>query len=160
MELHFMMSGYKVSVILIYLLFNFFKAGYDFSDDMDWARSRTEYILAWSRVLLNITFGLLVSSLYFSYYLLAFIFDVLENYIQLRFFIRFIFSKKFTTDWPQETFLKLYTASKTKRKSNTPRNIIYRFGVNLILKRNDSEFVEIINNDGSIEYTPANKFKD
>jgi hypothetical protein len=128
------------TILKIYFSINFFIAGYNYAENVNWATKKSEKIKAYFLVIASVFFGIAIIVFAVFIGLLKNIWNYFNGYFQIAFWIDFYLLKKYN-NCKKDILDRLNLIATTKKTSNSLRDRLYRKGVRLINKRNNFTYV-------------------
>lgn len=128
------------TILKIYFSINFFIAGYNYAESVNWASNKSEKIKAYLLVIASVFFGIAIIIGVVLFVLLKKVWDYFNGLFQIAFWVDFYLLKKYN-NCQKDILDRLNLIATTKKTSNSLRDRLYRKGVNLINKRNKFTYV-------------------
>jgi len=129
-------------ILKIYIGINLFFAGYYLADDHRWASTNKQKIICIIWCLLTIGFGVIYVLLNLIWVIISELFNKIDETFQIAFWFQYYLTEKYN-NIEINTLEKLNWVAVNYRNKNAIKDRIYRYGLNLINKRNNytpSEF--------------------
>lgn len=123
------------TILKIYFSINFFIAGYNYAENINCTRNKTERLKVYLLVIGSVFIGLAIIVFVFLFGLLKKVWDYLDGYFQISFWVNFYLLKKYN-NCEKDMLDRLNLIATTKKTSNSLKDRLYRKGVKLINKRN------------------------
>ena len=128
------------TILKIYFSINFFIAGYNYAESVNWATKKSEKIQAYLLVPFSVFFGLALIILTALFIPVKKCWDYFNGYLQIAFWFDLYLRKKYN-NMEVEMLQKLNRIAYLKKTTNSIRDKLYRKGVKLINERNQYTYV-------------------
>lgn len=128
------------TILKIYFSINFFIAGYNYAENVNWATKKNEKIQAYLLVAFSVFFGLALIILTAFFVPVKKSWDYINGLFQIAFWFDFYLLKKYN-NMKKEDLERVNRIGYLKKTTNSIRDKLYRKGVKLINERNKFTYV-------------------